>query len=179
MVALRLEVQARHARHEVGVAVEAVHPRGQRLARTHAGLVAPGAQRGDRGDHRANAGFGLGVAQRVVGAARLLDGEQVLRAGHVRPQLLGDERDHRVGEQQRLAQDVQHRGREIVVVLAAGWVGPFHKFQIPIAELAVDELIQTERGLGEVDAHAAPGAGDEPGLLVSSHGSREAPSGTE
>ena len=93
-----------------------------------------------------DARLGVGVAQRVVGPGRPLRGQQVLGAGHVRPQLLGHERDHRVGEQQRLAQDVEHRGREVVVVLAA-----LVELQVPVAQLAVDEVVEPERGLGEVE----------------------------
>ena len=82
-LAVALEVQARHPRHQLGVAVEAVQARGEHLAGLDARLVAPGAQRGHRGDDGADARLGVGVAQAVVGPAGLLGGEQAVGAGDV------------------------------------------------------------------------------------------------
>ena len=78
-------------------------------ARLHAGLVAPRAQRLHGLDHggrsrprpprRAGSASARGDARRR---------EQALRCRDVAPELLGDERDHRVRERERLAQHVEH-----------------------------------------------------------------------
>ena len=122
---------------------------GYALAGLDAGAVAPGAQRLHGLDHVADRALGLGVAQRVLRRPGMRpDASRPSVAGHVRPQLLGDERDHRVGERERLAQHVQQRAPDTVVVELAA----LDQLQVPVAQLAVDEVVEAERGLGEVEA---------------------------
>ena len=84
-------------------------------------------------------------AASACGVARR--GQQPLGAGHVGPDLLGHERDHRVRERQRLAQDVQERAPTSVLVELAA----LDQLEVPVAQLAVDEVVEPERGLGEVE----------------------------
>ena len=57
--------------------------------------------------------LGLGVeAGRRATSPRRACASSPSVPGHVRPDLLGHERDHRVRERQRLAQHVEHRGRQ-------------------------------------------------------------------
>src|SRR5206468_4326703 len=46
---------------------------------------------------------------------------------------------------------------------------------VGVAAGSDDVVAGGQRGLGDVDAQAAAGAGDEPGVLLSRHGFREAP----
>ena len=150
----RRSARSRRARRATSAAdaVEAVDARGQDLAGLHAGLVAPGAQRLHGLDHGGDLGLGRLVAQGRVGLAAAGQREQALGARDVVPQLLGDERDHRVRERERLAQHVQHRRRQVGVELAA-----LRELEVPVAQLAVDEVVEAERGLGEVEAGDAVG----------------------
>ena len=74
--------------------------------------------------------------------------------GSVVPQLLGDERDHRVRRGDRLAQDVQQRRGERGAVVGIGVVAQarLDDLQVPVAQLAVDEVVEAERDLREVEA---------------------------
>ena len=51
-----------------------------------------------------------------------------------------------MGQLERLAQHVERGSRQVVVVFAA-----FAQLQVPVAQLAVDEVVEAERGLGEVE----------------------------
>jgi hypothetical protein len=63
--------------------------------------------------------------------------------------LLGDERDQRVRQRQRLRQHVQQRLRGGLVAVVQPWLD---QLQVPVAELAVDEVVQLERRVREVVA---------------------------
>ena len=102
-------LDAAQARDRVGGALVALglEPRLERAPGRGADAVAPRAQLLDRADRAGELGLGGLVDERLVGRRPRAGHQQVLAARQVRPDLLGHERDHRVGERERLAQHVQ------------------------------------------------------------------------
>ena len=76
--------------------------RGTGLPGVRADVLAPAAQRRRGLDRPLDLRLDVRVAQRRVGRRPAVAHQQVLRAGQVGPDLLGDERDHRVRERERL-----------------------------------------------------------------------------
>ena len=124
-------------------------PRGQRRAGLHArrgraSRAAPGPPRSP-----APARLGALVDQRRR-RLRTPRREQPLGAGHVRVDLLGHERDDRVRQRERLARAraaASARPSRSPVVQAR-----LDELEVPVAELAVDEVVERERGVREVEA---------------------------
>jgi hypothetical protein len=109
--------------------------------------LAPAAQRPDRLDRTLHLVLGVRVDERsstsgVRVAASIVSSISL-------PQLLGDERDHRVGERERLAQHVQERGLRVGVAL----VQPrLDELEVPVAQLAEDEVVEAEASLEKSNA---------------------------
>ena len=118
------EVEASHRPHPLGRRVVAVgvQHRGHDRAGPHADRVAPAAQPADRLDRPRHLGLGLAIHQRAVGRRQRARRQQPLAARQQLPQLLGDERDHRVRGGDRLAQDVQQRRAERRALAGVGIV---------------------------------------------------------
>ena len=108
--------------------------------------AAPGSPRWHAARPSRRLGRLVDLAGRSVGDAR---GQQSLGAGDVGVDLLGLEGDQRVGQGHGLGQDVQERRRQLGL---AGAQPRLDQLQIPVAQLAVDEVIEAERGVGEVEA---------------------------
>ena len=113
-----------------------------------AGEVAPAPQGPGLLDRRADLGLGGVVEALGLHGGEGGDDETPLRArGQVAPDLLGHERDERVGEREHaLEHEQQDGGRLLLAVVEAR----LDDLQVPVAELGPDEAVELEHGVGEV-----------------------------
>ena len=88
-----------------------VEARGDRLAGRGADAVPPRAQRLHGLDRARELLLGGGVGERVVGPRVAVGHQQAVAAGDVAPDVLGHERDQRMGERERLRQHVHREAR--------------------------------------------------------------------
>ena len=140
--------QPRHVRGRALVAL-GLQPRRQHRGRRGADPVAPAAQLLHGGDRPRQLGLGLRVEQRSSAVGPAVAHQQAVRARQVRPQLLGHERDHGMGDGQRLGQHAERERADGLVVV--GVQPRLDDLQVPVAQLAVDEVVEAERGAVELE----------------------------
>ena len=115
-------------------------------------MISPSAQRAHGLDHPLQRALG-GLVRREPAGLRQARRQQAGCTGNVAVDLLGDERDDRVCQRERLGQDMQQglRGR-----LFARVKPRLDQLEVPVAQLAVDEVVEPERCVGEVVARDPP-----------------------
>ena len=143
-------------------------PAGQR-AGSGADPVAPAAQRLHGGDRARDLRLGLRIDQRLVGGRPGVRHQQSLGTRDMRPDLLGDERDHRMRDRERLGEHAEREARDVPVVVVVE--ARLDDLQVPVAQLAVDEVVEPERGAVELERldRAAP---SRPSRAAGARGSR-------
>ena len=75
-----------------------------------------------------------------------------LGAGQVTPDLLGHERHHRVGQRQHPLEDEEEVLRDLALAVVQARLDDL---EVPVAELRPEEVVEVERGMGEVVARRA------------------------
>jgi hypothetical protein len=120
-------------------------PGWQRRSDLHLSEVAPPAQRLHGLDHAPQRGLRHLVDRRRLGRH---PGRQQPGGGRDEAvDLLRHERDHRVGERERLGEHVQERRGHLRLAVTQP---RFDELEVPVAELSVDEVVEPKRGVGQV-----------------------------